>query len=121
MDFSSEFKRLFSSIINKNQNYDIEYLISAENYVLLILKNSDKAICYKKIESKGNDTIWKERTYDDAREALNKLNLDYLQDDDDEDYEENESSSKDGTNNEIDEIDGIQRILFELISFISKF
>jgi len=115
-------KRLYSEIINTNKSNDIEYLISAKNYVLIIPKNPDKeAICYKRIEGEGNDLLWKEHTYG-AKEALNKFQLDYLQDDDDDEYYyEDESSSKDGTNNEIDEIDGIPGILFELISFISKF
>ena len=117
MDFpltlNSQLKRLYSEIINTNKNNDIDYLISARNYVLIISKNSDKAMCYKRIESEGNEMQWKEHTYDDAREALSKFQLDYLQDDDgDEDYEEDESSSKDGTNNEIDELDGIPGIFF---------
>lgn len=97
MELNSQSKRLFSETINAIKNNDIEFLISTGNFILLIKKDLEDAVCYKRIEKDG-ETQWKERT-DNAKIALNKLNLDFFQDeeddyDDNDNYDNEESSSK---------------------------
>jgi hypothetical protein len=102
MELTPQIKRLFSEIINNNDNNKAEYLISTKNLVLIFTEGKTEAWCVKKVESD-----WESR-YVDKKKALNLIGLDTFANEDEVDEDD-----------EVEEVDEVDEdgILYYLIKF----
>ena|SRR5215204_3423777 len=94
LELTSQLKRLYSEMINNNDTNKTKYLISTENFVLVLPKDSTKAWFVKKLENE-----W-ESKWIDAKKALNLIGLDILALDD-----EKNNSNEDEETDGVDEVD----------------
>jgi len=97
LDLTPQQKRLYSEIINSNGSKKSKYLISTENFVLILPEDSPKALCVKKLE---ND--WETKCID-AKKALNIIGLDIFNDEVFSD--EGNNLNEDEETDEVDELD----------------
>ena len=114
LTLTPQLKRVYSEIININNTNKNKYVISTDNFVLVLPQYSTEATCFKKDEKNE----WKAKSMN-AKKALNNIGLDIVEDEDDEkNFSETETvNDEEIPNDEVDKINGTYFFYYYLLIF----